>query len=438
MMAAMAEAGEVGEGGVGAGVRGDALRLPFPDGAFDKVICAEVLEHLDDDSAAMAELARVLRPGGMLAVTRAALWTGAGQLGPLGALPQVRGRPRSASTAAASCSSGSRTPAWSWSPPITPTPSTAPTGGCGAWSGVENEDCFAVRSYHRLLVWDITAHTPAHPCPREAAQSLPRQEPGRLPEARASGDRPLSPVARRPFARRDDRLDPAVQSPRRHDPVVRRRSRGSVESRGGLHGAHRRRGSEDAERAYEWLRATQRPDGSWHTYYLADGRVEEPRLDTNVCAYMATGVWHHFLATRRRGFPRGVLAVGRARHRLRRQLAAARGRVDVVRRARRDTGPLWPADRLLLGLLQPALRPRVPPAGPRASGLGARRRPPASRHRPQSGRLRRQGRVRDGLVLPGAGRAPWINRRRRAHRRAVVRVRDRTAGASVASRTDRG
>jgi len=53
----------------------------------------------------------------------------------------------------------------------------------------------------------------------------------------------------------------------------------------------------DAERAYEWLRATQRPDGSWHTYYLPDGQVEEPRLDTNVCAYVATGVWQHFLVT---------------------------------------------------------------------------------------------------------------------------------------------
>src|SRR5271165_5704543 len=53
----------------------------------------------------------------------------------------------------------------------------------------------------------------------------------------------------------------------------------------------------DAEHAYEWLKATQRPDGSWHTYYLAGGQIEEPRLDTNVCAYVATGVWHHFLST---------------------------------------------------------------------------------------------------------------------------------------------
>ena len=58
----------------------------------------------------------------------------------------------------------------------------------------------------------------------------------------------------------------------------------------------------DAERAYQWLRSTQRPDGSWHTYYLESGEVEEPRLDTNVCAYVATGVWHYFLVTKDLGF----------------------------------------------------------------------------------------------------------------------------------------
>jgi SAM-dependent methyltransferase len=47
----------------------DALHLPFPDGAFDRVIAAEILEHVPDDRAAVVELARVLRPGGVLAVT---------------------------------------------------------------------------------------------------------------------------------------------------------------------------------------------------------------------------------------------------------------------------------------------------------------------------------------------------------------------------------
>ena len=57
----------------------------------------------------------------------------------------------------------------------------------------------------------------------------------------------------------------------------------------------------EAEAAYRWLVATQRPDGAWHQYYRA-GRVEEPTLDANVTAYVATGVWHHFLATGDTGF----------------------------------------------------------------------------------------------------------------------------------------
>ncbi len=58
----------------------------------------------------------------------------------------------------------------------------------------------------------------------------------------------------------------------------------------------------EAERAYEWLVDMQRPDGSWWNYYLPDGSVEEAKLDTNVCAYIATGVWHHWLCTWDRGF----------------------------------------------------------------------------------------------------------------------------------------
>jgi len=50
-------------------VGGNALALPFPDGAFDRVVASEVLEHIPDDAGAAAELSRVLRPGGTLAVT---------------------------------------------------------------------------------------------------------------------------------------------------------------------------------------------------------------------------------------------------------------------------------------------------------------------------------------------------------------------------------
>jgi GH15 family glucan-1,4-alpha-glucosidase len=59
---------------------------------------------------------------------------------------------------------------------------------------------------------------------------------------------------------------------------------------------------DQAEKAYEWMMATQRPDGSWHNYYWPDGTIEDPKLDTNVSAYVAAGVWHHWLCTWDRGF----------------------------------------------------------------------------------------------------------------------------------------
>ena len=57
-----------GAGGWGV-VRGSGYALPFADGSFDCVIVSEVLEHLNDDDAAVDEATRVLRPGGVLAVS---------------------------------------------------------------------------------------------------------------------------------------------------------------------------------------------------------------------------------------------------------------------------------------------------------------------------------------------------------------------------------
>ena len=64
----------------------------------------------------------------------------------------------------------------------------------------------------------------------------------------------------------------------------------------------------EAERAYQWLCDRQRPDGSWHNYYLADG-IEDSKLDVNCIAYVATGVWHHYLATADRGFAETLFPV---------------------------------------------------------------------------------------------------------------------------------
>ena len=66
---AMAREGEAPEFAKARTLHGDALDLPFGEDAFDRVIAAEVLEHIPDDTRAMAELTRVVRPGGLVAVT---------------------------------------------------------------------------------------------------------------------------------------------------------------------------------------------------------------------------------------------------------------------------------------------------------------------------------------------------------------------------------
>lgn len=53
---------------------------------------------------------------------------------------------------------------------------------------------------------------------------------------------------------------------------------------------------EEARAGFSWLRQTQRADGSWFNYYVGDD-VSRRRIDTNVCGYVATGLWHYYLVT---------------------------------------------------------------------------------------------------------------------------------------------
>ncbi|WP_299592104.1 prenyltransferase [uncultured Microbulbifer sp.] len=57
-----------------------------------------------------------------------------------------------------------------------------------------------------------------------------------------------------------------------------------------------------AERAYVWLADKQLDDGSWWAAYKRGEVDNSERRETNFVAYIATGIWHHFLITEDRGF----------------------------------------------------------------------------------------------------------------------------------------
>lgn len=69
------------------GCRADSAALPFEDDAFDAVIAMHMLYHLSDPAAGIADMSRVLKPGGLLGVTT----NGAGNMREIYALTTVFG-----------------------------------------------------------------------------------------------------------------------------------------------------------------------------------------------------------------------------------------------------------------------------------------------------------------------------------------------------------
>jgi SAM-dependent methyltransferase len=154
MFAAMRAEGQAGPPAAAGAVTADASRLPFPDGAFDRVIAAEILEHLPEDSRALAEIARVLRPGGIAAVTvpswlpERVCWALSREYHEVpGGHVRIFTRAELAGKLAwaglevtgGHHAHGLHSPYW-WLK-------------CAV--GVHDDDHPAVRGYHRMLVWDI-------------------------------------------------------------------------------------------------------------------------------------------------------------------------------------------------------------------------------------------------------------------------------------------
>jgi SAM-dependent methyltransferase len=160
LMAAMDQSGQTVAPAAGAVTNGDALALPFPDAAFDRVIAAEVLEHIPADEAALSELVRVLRPGGTIAITvprwlpEVICWTLSDDYHgkPGGHIriyraSQIADRMRRAGLEVTGShhAHALHSPYW-WIK-------------CAV--GVDNDQALPARLYHRFLVWDITTGKPS-------------------------------------------------------------------------------------------------------------------------------------------------------------------------------------------------------------------------------------------------------------------------------------
>lgn len=157
----MHEHGELAPSTMATATCGDATRLPFPDGTFDRIIASEVMEHIPDDLAALDELTRVLRPGGVLAVTipswlpEVICWKlsdeyyapkSVGGHVRIYTENEMRQKMRGAGLepGASHQEHGLHTPYW-WLK-------------CAV--GPRNDDHPLAKAYHRLLVWDIEKHPP--------------------------------------------------------------------------------------------------------------------------------------------------------------------------------------------------------------------------------------------------------------------------------------
>jgi len=132
----------------------DAACLPFETRYFDIVICSEVLEHIPDHHPVIHELARVLKPGGTLAVSapryfpERICWmlsknyhlTEGGHVRIYKKKPLI----------ALLCDAGFKLKTWHYAHSL-----HTPYWWLKCLIGPERTDNFAVNLYHRFLTWDI-------------------------------------------------------------------------------------------------------------------------------------------------------------------------------------------------------------------------------------------------------------------------------------------
>ncbi len=298
----MVDAGEIDIERFKGVLRGDATRLPFADGSFDVVITSEVLEHIQDDVAAIAEMVRVLKPGGHFAATVPAWfpekinW----MLSDEYHAPKSEGghvRIYSATELSAKLRTAGldlqghhrahalHSPYW-WLK-------------CAVGTAQRRQRCGeevprVPRMGHHRAADDHQGRRPG-PVARARQEHRVLRRQGRWCSCEPGARRSVKHVAHLPGVLSADELQSTGDHlvslqldtgmipwfPGGHcDPWNHVESAMALDV-AGFHA--------EAELAYQWLVDTQRPDGSWHAYYHCDGSVEDAKLDTNVCAYVATG-----------------------------------------------------------------------------------------------------------------------------------------------------
>ena len=424
--AAMREAGEVPAGAEADVKEGDALALPFADGEFDRIVAAEVLEHIHADVEAIKELVRVLRPGGTLAVS-VPRW-----------LPEVVNWKLSDDyhnaegghiriytveelvdkvTKAGRANDGTPGDAMVFTGKGYAHGLHAPYWWIKCAVGVDQRRPPARQGVPPAPGLGDHEEPALAAAGRQGPRPADRQEPGALlPQAGMTDVPALDGILTRAQVEQTAASIEAVQEPSGAIPW----SRGEhtdvwnhLESAMGLLVGGRR---EAAERAFAWVRDTQRADGSWPMKIVA-GEVEDHSGESNMSAYVAVATWHHWLVTPRRGVRTPHVADRAARARLRRVPAAAVRRHRVVAGvARRRPGDRQRGGAARRVVEHPPLAPRRRRAGRAGGGaagrVGAGRRPAGPRAARAPRPLPGQVDLLDGLVLPGP-------RRRRPRRRGA-------------------
>ena len=154
MFAAMDLENQVPPSGAHRTVQGDARSMPFEDNSFDRVIAAEVLEHIVEDDAAIAQIARVTKPGGLIAVTVPRYWPEKICWTLSTPYHEVEGghvRINKASELVAKLQAHGLTPLGTHHAHAL----HSPYWWLKCAVGVDNDENPAVKAYHRMLVWDM-------------------------------------------------------------------------------------------------------------------------------------------------------------------------------------------------------------------------------------------------------------------------------------------